>query len=98
MEAVASFLLMVSEERMLKVVSRLGTFKLEERTKELREKYPGNEAEEGEAMESFIVKLKEEECSKAYLILKDTFNGFLHLKTSFLTRSSNTIDILSTLS
>jgi hypothetical protein len=49
-------------------------------------------------LENFIEMQSQTECEAAYITLRNTLNGFLKLKTSFLTRSNNTLEILSYMS
>jgi hypothetical protein len=46
-------------------------------------------------LENFIEMQSQTECEAAYITLRNTVSGFLKLKTALLTRSDNTLEILS---
>lgn len=99
LEALAKLLLMLSENRSIKIVEDLSRFKLEESTASFvsQSSFPEKTHSSMFPLENFIEMQAKTECEAAYLTLRDTLCGFLKLKTSFLTRSDNTLEILSLL-
>lgn len=98
LEVLAKFLMLMSENRSLRVMDGMREFKLDPITEGLvqTKNIPQKSSESSLfPLENVIEMQSQTECEAAYITLRNTLSGFLKLKTAFLTRSDNTLEILS---